>query len=80
MTDLIANDDECMVSDQSDEREWRDSGHNWRAPKCHNVPPDYPEQRTATAGWRRSILIIAALSALSWAAPILIVIALVSAL
>jgi len=75
MTDFIANDDERpWVSDQPDEREWRDSGYNWRAQKYHNVPPDYSERRTATARWQRSILIIAGLSALSWAALILIVI------
>jgi hypothetical protein len=35
---------------------------------------------TATAGWQRSVFIIAALSALSWAGVILIVIAALSAL
>jgi hypothetical protein len=79
MTDLIADDEERpWTSDEPDAREWRDSRHNGHAPKYHNVPPDYSERRTATARWQWSILIIAALSALSWAALILIVITLAS--
>jgi hypothetical protein len=37
-----------------------------------------PEQRTATARWGRAVLIIAALSTLSWIALILLVIAAIS--
>jgi hypothetical protein len=40
----------------------------------------YRQPATATASWQRSVLIIAALSALSWTAVILIVIAALSAL
>jgi hypothetical protein len=81
MSDLIANENERPWGpDQPDEREWRNSGHDWRAQKYQNGPPDYSERRTATTRWQRSILIIAALSALSWAALILVVIALVSLL
>jgi hypothetical protein len=78
MNDLIADDEERPWTSDPDAREWRDSCHNGRAQKHHNVQPDYSERRTATARWQRSILIIAALSALSWAALILIVITLAS--
>ena len=34
----------------------------------------YPQRRTATASWQRSVLIITALSTLAWAVVVLVVI------
>ena len=82
MTDLIANDHEetwaADLSEMPSDRESRDSDESWHAPKRHAAlawVPDPYERRTATARRGRAILIIAALSALSWAAVLLIVIA-----
>jgi hypothetical protein len=85
MTDIIANDDERRWAvDQAAlpaEREWDDAGQRSGVPKViPNPRPDYSERSTAAARWEWSILIIAALSALSWAAVILFVIAALSAL
>jgi hypothetical protein len=78
MTDLIANDDEdCWGADHAEffaateQRGWD--------PWCVARRPDPVaadhQPTTATGRWRRSILIIAAVSALSWAIVIGIVIA-----
>jgi hypothetical protein len=69
-----------VVPNQPCARESHDCGHDGREHNHRIEAPDYAERRTATARWQRSILIIAALSALSWAALLLIVIGVIPAL
>lgn len=59
---------------------WRSNNQPRGLPKLRNSLADYSERRTATASWQRSVLIIAALSTLCWAAVIFLVIELLSAL
>ena len=81
MTDIITNDDErSWVPDQPEAREPHDYGHDWCPHNYRIEASDYSERKTATARWQRSVVIIAALSALSWAALLLIVIGVISAL
>jgi hypothetical protein len=84
MMDIIANDDDRWEPKRTDllpETERR----GWEEERA--TPPNvtdpavvYRQPKTATARWQRSVLIIATLSALSWAAIILLVIAALSAL
>ena len=88
MTDFIASDDDgrwdadrAALFAETEQRSWENHGDRW--PDAKNGPDTaatYRQRTTATASWQRSVLIIAALSALSWAAVILIVIAALSAL
>jgi len=80
MTDLIECARGAKPKGMLADREWGESVEHRHAPKVPNPWPDYSERRTATASWQRSVLIIATLSALSWAAVILFVIAALSAL
>lgn len=82
MTDLIANDhQDTWAADRTEipsDREWHHSDERCRMPKraaAQAWVPDPSERRTVTARRARAILIIAVLSALSWAAVLLIVIA-----
>jgi hypothetical protein len=88
MTYLIANDDEgrwdadrAAFFAETEQRSWENLGWD---PWCVATHPDpvaaYPHRTTATARWARSILLIAALSALSWAVVMAIVIAALSTL
>ena len=63
-----------------EQRSWEHNADRWPEAKDDHDPAAYSQPATATASWQRSVLIIAALSALSWAAVILIVIAALSAL
>jgi len=74
MTDLIANDhQDTWAADRTEmpsDREWHDRDESWLVPKrpaAQAWVPDPSERRTATARRGRAILIIAGLSALSWA-------------
>jgi hypothetical protein len=80
--DIISNDIEGSQSlDRAEaETELRDWGDRWRAPTNPIPVAIYPQRRTATASWHRSVLIITALSTLSWVALVLIVIAALSEL
>jgi hypothetical protein len=87
MTDLIANDDEGRWGTDRDaffaeteRRGWENQGDRW--PEAKDPDPAAADTRrtTATASWQRSVLIIAALSALAWAGVILVVIVALSAL
>jgi hypothetical protein len=87
MTDLIANDDDARWGRDRDEffaeteqRRWENQGDRWPEAKDPAPTAPYTQRTTATASWQRSVLIIAALSALSWAAVIVIVIAALSTL
>jgi hypothetical protein len=88
MTDLIANDDDerrwgtdrAEFFVETEGRGWENRGDRWREAEDANPAGAYRQGTTATARFGRSILIIAALSTLSWAAVILVVIAALSAL
>jgi hypothetical protein len=63
--------------------EQRSREHNadrWPEAKDDHDPAAYRQPATARISWQRSVLIIAVLSALSWAAVILTVITALSAL
>ncbi len=86
MTDFIANDNEdrwgadrVQFFAETERRGCENQSDRWPVAKEHPDPVVAYSQRT-TATERRSILIIAVLSALSWAAVTLIVIAALSAL
>jgi hypothetical protein len=80
MTDIVATDHECPLgSDEPDGRDSDASDHDWHTRNYKNVMPDYSGRKTATARWQRSVLIIAALSALSWAVVVVIAITLLLA-
>src|SRR5580700_6269386 len=55
-------------------RGWEIQGDRLRAPTNPIPVAIYPQRRTTTASWQRSILIITALSTLTWAAVVLVVI------
>jgi hypothetical protein len=85
MADIIANDEKHLwrlvqKTEPFAEPERRGSTQHRRLPNVPNRLPDYSERRTATASWQRSILIIAGLSALCWAAVIFLIIAIFSSL
>ena len=63
-----------------EQRGWEHNADRWPEAKDDHDPAAYRRPATATASWQRSVLIIAAFSALSWAAVILIVIAALSTL
>jgi hypothetical protein len=63
-----------------EQRSWEHNADRWPEAKDDHDPAAYSQPATATASWQRSVLIIAALSALSWATVILIGIAALSAL
>jgi len=83
MMDIIAKNDERLRATDRAERfadpEWRNGGGDWCVPQNPGPSPICPQQKTATARWQQSVLIIAALSALSWAAVIFLLIAALSA-
>jgi hypothetical protein len=78
MTDFIAEDDEDRWSADRAECFAVTEQRAWD-PQCGATRPDpvaaYHQPTMATARWRRFILIVAAVSALSWAVVIGIVIA-----
>ena len=81
--DIIANDDDHREAERADllaETERRGREERTTAPNAADPAVAYSQRTTATASWGRSVLIIAALSALSWVAVILLVIAVLSAL
>ena len=88
MTDLIANDndgrwntDRAEFSAEAEQRSWEHHTDPWPEAKDDLIPEASNCQRTtATASWQRSILIIAALSALAWTGVTLIAIVALSAL
>ena len=87
MTDFIANDDDgrwdadhAALFAETERRGWQDQGDRWPETGDPNPAAAYRQRTTATASWQRSVLIIAALSAVAWAAVILIVIAALSTL
>jgi hypothetical protein len=81
MTDIIANDDDPSgdLAEPLAEPEWRGSKPHQRVPNVPDAAGHYSERKTATTSWQRSILIIAALSALCWAVVIFVLIAIFSA-
>ena len=88
MTDFIANDDEgCWDADraalfaETEQRSWENHRDRWPEANDDANPPASHRQptTTATASWQRSVLIIAALSALVWAGVSLVVIFALSA-
>ena len=76
MTDFIANDDGRWDADRAEffaetERHgWENQGHLWRVVDDTGPATAHTQRTTATERWGRSVLIMAALSALSWAAVI----------
>ena len=88
MTDFIANDndgrwdaDRAEFSAETEQRGWEHHADHWPEAKEAPDPVATHRQRTtATASWQRSVLIIAALSALAWTGVTLIVIVALSAL
>jgi hypothetical protein len=88
MTDLIANDDEGRWGtdhdaflDETERRGWENQGDRWPEAKDDlDTAAAYRQRTTATASWQRSVLIIAAVSALAWAGVTLVVIVALSAL
>ena len=88
MTDLIAHDDDSRWGRDREEffteterRDWENQSDRW--PEANDHPEAgvaYAQRTTATASWQRSVLIIAALSALAWAGVSLVVIFALSAL
>jgi hypothetical protein len=88
MTDFIANDhdgrwdaDRAALFAGTEQRSWENHGDRWPEANDEADPPASHGQRTtATASWQRSVLIIAALSALAWAGVTLVVIFALSAL
>ena len=82
MMDRIVDDDHreaerTELRAETERRGWKERA---TAPNAADPLVAYSQQTTATASWARSVLIIAALSALSWAVVILLVIAALSAL
>lgn len=63
----------CRGEDSAETEGWEIRRNRERA---HNPIPVaiHPRQKTAPASWRRSVLIITALSTLAWAIVVLIVI------
>ena len=89
MTDFIANDDDgrwdtdrAVLFAETEQRSWENHGDRWPEANDDADPAASHRQRTttATASWQRSVLIIAALSALAWAGVTLVVIVALSAL
>jgi hypothetical protein len=91
MKDFIANDadgrwdaDRAALFAETEQRSWEDRNHGDRWPEAKNGPDPAASHRqqttTATASWQRSVLIIAALSALAWAGVTLVIVAALSAL
>ena len=88
MTDFIANDNEdrwgadrVQFFAETERRGCENQSDRWPVAKEHPDPVvAYSQRTTAAERFGRSILIIAVLSALSWAAVTLIVIAALSAL
>ena len=80
--DRIADDDhwEAEHTELRAETERRGSKERATAPNAADPAVAYSQGTTATASWARSVLIIAALSALSWGVVVLLVIAALSAL
>jgi hypothetical protein len=88
MTDFIASDDDgrwdadrAALFAETERRSWENHGDRW--PEAKDDPDSaasYRQRTTATASWQRSVLIIAALSALAWAGVTLVVIVALSAL
>ena len=73
-------DHECpLASDQPDAPDWRGNGRD-RAREITEMWHLVTPRKTETARWQRSVLIIAALSALSWMVVVFIAIGLLSAL
>ena len=89
MTDFIANDDDgrwdadrVALFAETEQRSWENHRDRWPEANDDADPPASHRQptMTATASWQRSVLIIAALSALVWAGVSLVVIFALSAL
>jgi hypothetical protein len=89
MTDFIANDDDgrwdadrVALFAETEQRSWENHRDRWPEANDDAYPPASHRQptTTATASWQRSVLIIAALSALAWAGVTLVVVAALSAL
>jgi hypothetical protein len=82
MMDRIADDDHWEAEQTELRAETERRGREERAitPNAAHPAVAYSQRTTARASWGRSVLIIAALSALSWAAVILFVVATLSAL
>jgi hypothetical protein len=87
MTDLIANDNDGRWDTDraefaaTEQRSWEHHAVRWPEAKDDPIPEATNCQRTtATASWQRSILIIAALSALARAGIALVVIVALSTL
>ena len=83
MTDFIANDDDgrwdadrAPLFAETEQRSWENHRDRWPEANDDADPPASHRQptTTATASWQRSVLIIAALSALVWAGVSLVVI------
>ena len=68
--DIITNDAEV----ETELRAWEIQGDRGRAPTNPIPVALYPRRKTATASWRRSVLIITTLSTLAWAVVVLVVI------
>ena len=88
MTDFIASDkegrwdaDRAEFSAEAEQRSEEHHAARWPEVKdCPDPRAAYRQRTTATASWQRSVLIIAALSALAWTGVTLIVIVALSAL
>jgi hypothetical protein len=89
MTDFIASDKEgrwdADRAEFSGEAEppgsWEHRADRWPGAKDDpNPPAAYRQRTTATASWQRSVLIIAALSTLTWTGVTVIVVVALSAL
>jgi hypothetical protein len=88
MTDVIANDedgrwdeDSVALYAETEQRSWENHGDRWPEAKDDlDTAAAYRQRTTATASWQRSVLIIAAVSALAWAGVTLVVIVALSAL
>jgi hypothetical protein len=76
MMDIVTNDNKGRQGAVETElRDWQFQDGRWREPWT-----PIPERKTATARWGRAVLIIAALSTLSWMVLILLLIAAISGL
>jgi hypothetical protein len=89
MTDFIANDadgrwdaDRAALFAETEQRSWEHNADRWLEANDDADPAASHRQQTttATASWQRSVLIIAALSALAWAGVTLVIVAALSAL
>ena len=88
MTDFIANDDDgrwdadrAALFAETEQRSWENHGDRWPEANDDADPAAaYRRTTTATTSWQRSVLIIAALSALAWGGVTLVVVAALSAL